>query len=249
MSRQCAAQRRAALLEESSEASRAHLASCEACRELAEADHALALALRKLSAERRAPAPLREAVLRRAREAGAAAPARGFKWRYLVLPAALAVLLAVLPLWRLVAPSPVVGHADAELVAFLGKDHLKYRHRYDRAEISTSDPAELERWSASQLELAISVPRLPGMRLVGARRCNLLGRWAALVFLQTEDANELLSLFVFPPRRPQPPGEVDVELGGLSGRLLQTQGLDMLFWQRSGLTYALVGRVPQLHNQ
>ncbi|NJM91027.1 MAG: hypothetical protein HC863_01790 [Myxococcales bacterium] len=91
------------------------------------------------------------------------------------------------------------------------------------------------------------MPQLKGARPVGARRCNLLGRWAALVFFQTE-ASEVLSLFVYPPRELQPPGEVDLEVGGLGARLLQAQGLDMAFWQRSGLTYALVGRIPQLHH-
>jgi anti-sigma factor RsiW len=245
MRRSCDEHRRAALLGETSGES--HQQVCHSCQTASNADRDLAAALRSLAAEHPAPATLRAAVLQRAREIDAPA-LRLPSWRWLLALTVVAAAVFVLLTWRSLAPTSRDRREDTELVAFLSKDHFKYRHRADRAEISNGDPAELERWFAEKLELAISVPKLAGTRPVGARRCNLLGRWAALVFLQTE-AREVLSLFVYPPRELEPPGTVDLEVGGLHARLLQTQGLDMAFWQRSGLTYALVGRIPQLHHE
>lgn len=252
MSRTCEEMRTAALLDELRDERIAHHADCEACRGLAESDRALKLALQALRAERRAPEALRQTVLRRAQAASAlVTPARTPHWRW-IAAAALAplTLLVIVVLWIPPSWSPkrAADRGDTELVEFLSKDHLKYHHRNDRAEIETADPAEIERWFAAELELTILMPKLPGAHPVGARRCNLLGRWAALVFFQTNDTREFLSLFVFPPRGSEPLGSIDLELGSVNGRLLQSQGLDMVFWQRRGLTYALVGKVLTSYN-
>ncbi len=252
MSRTCEEMRAAALLDERREERTAHNADCEACRGLADSDRALKLALQALRAERPAPEALRQAVLRRVQAASALViPARAPYWRWIVAAALVPVtLLVIIVLWISPSWSPkrAADRGDTELVEFLSKDHLKYHHRRDRAEIETTDAAEIERWFATELELTILMPKLPGAHPVGARRCNLLGRWAALVFFQANDTSELLSLFVFPPRGLEPPGAIDLELGAINGRLLQIQGLDMVFWQRRGLTYALVGKVLTPYN-
>jgi anti-sigma factor RsiW len=133
----------------------AHLETCAACREQAQAEQELRGRLRQLPPLE--PRPGFEAEVR--------ASLRERRWRVL-LP--LAASLVVAALWLRESPAAV-----ARALVF---DHVKCsRHERPPAKVFSSDPTAVEAWFARQ---GAAVPKLPsqasGLQLLGGRDCPLL---------------------------------------------------------------------------
>ncbi|MCC6215885.1 MAG: hypothetical protein IT376_13555 [Polyangiaceae bacterium] len=99
-----------------------------------------------------------------------------------------------------------------------------------------------------RLARAPALPELPGARLAGARRCNLGGTPAALIFYEwspTSGRSERVSLFVFAS-----PGVELAELGrpvdlpGSPAVVAEQRGVAMVFWSDRGLTHAMAAAAP-----
>lgn len=163
----------------------AHVASCAACRQVADL---LAEARGSLRRSARSGVPAR--AVERARSLARPAPAR-LRRRWTLVAAVAAAMLGAAGL--LVLSRGGIGEAMRdELVSH----HLKGFAREKPCELESSDPVEVARWLEEKLGYPVEVPSVPGARLLGARLCQLEGdRTAALMYVQDETP-----LTVFVPR-------------------------------------------------
>ncbi|MBI1951117.1 MAG: hypothetical protein HYS34_07120 [Acidobacteria bacterium] len=249
MSLECLAARRSILLGGEVAASvREHLERCEACRRFEAGGRAVAATVRGRASRPPAPQTLRERLVA-ALEEERSRSARGWRrwWRSAGLLAA-ASLLAVAAFALL---APVRGAAEARrTVAAVAADHLEYAAG-GPMELASSSPAEVADWLRARTRLAVSVPVPPGATVLGARRCRLRGRPAALVSYRLHDTEggargSAASLFVF-----QSAGEGWSSMETLAARRpkricrAHDRGLNVLVWEDRGLTYAFVTEIPE----
>jgi anti-sigma factor RsiW len=249
MSLKCLAARRALLLGEEAAASvREHLERCETCRRFEAGERAAAAAVRTRS--RRAPAPqaLRERLVA-ALEEERHRTARGRRrWLRSAGLLAAAALLAVAAFMLLAPPD---GTAEARrTVAALAADHMEYATG-GAMELASSSPAEVADWLRARTRLAVTVPVPPEATVLGARRCRLRGRPAALVSYRLpgsgrDAGGSAASLFVF-----QSAGEEWSSMETLAARRpkricrAHDRGLNVLVWEDRGLTYAFVTDISE----
>lgn len=247
---ECLATRREVLRgDDMSEVARGHLSGCAACRGFEASERIVSRLVRERAERPSAPHALRDRLVvaleserRRARRGGRR------RWpRWTASVALLAVLAGGLA-WLQRRQN---GHAEARLmVETLAEDHLAYAARDGRAEVVSSSPDEVSDWLRARTGFAVSVPALPGASLLGARRCKVRGRPAALAFYDRQrpagGRGSPLSLFAF---------ETDREDWSHMQRLdavhpkrlcrADEKGLTVLVWEDRGLTYALVSDVPE----
>jgi anti-sigma factor RsiW len=249
MSLECLAARRAILLGGGDAPSvREHLERCEACRRFEAGERAVAAAVRAGAARARAPQGLRERLVAALEaERGRRAGPRGRSWKAVALLAG-ASLLAIAVLVLMI---PADGTAEARrTVAALAADHLEYAAG-GPMELASSSPVEVASWLRARTRLAVTVPAPPGATVLGARRCRLRGRPAALVTYRLagsggEDRGSAASLFVF-----RSSGEewssMETVAAGRPKRICRTHdsGLSVLVWEERGLTYAFVTEIPE----
>ncbi len=248
MTPECRAVRRALLLgEASSSAVAEHIRSCAACQAFDTAERAVAdLASRKVHRPA-APHSLRERLVAtlEAERRRSARGARRRTVRVLILAAAGLAAVAV-PAWVVRAR----GAAEARhTVEALASDHIELLSRGGPVEFASSSPGETARWLRNETRLAVQVPDLPRASLRGARRCELRGRQAALVFYELDrrpgEPGGEASLFVF--KNAGERWSAMEPVPGGSKRLCRShdRGLSVLVWEDRGLTYALVSDLAE----
>jgi anti-sigma factor RsiW len=249
MSLECLATRRAILLGEADAPSvREHLERCEACRRFEAGERSVAAAVRTRSRRDRAPQALRERLVAALEvERGRPPGGRRRSWKAVAVGAA-ASLLAVA---AFILIGTVDGTAEARrTVAALAADHMEYAAG-GPMELASSSPAEVAEWLRARTRLAVTVPVPPGAQILGARRCRLRGRPAALVSYRlppsgADAAGSTASLFVF-----RSAGEEWSSMETLAEhrpkRICRAhdRGLSVLVWEERGLTYAFVTEIPE----
>jgi hypothetical protein len=249
MSLKCLAVRRSILLGEADAGSvREHLERCEGCRRFETGEQEVATTVRARARRTPAPQSLRERLVT-ALEAERGRPAGGRRrsWRAVAVGVA-ASLLAVAAFILL---GPVDGTAEARrTVAALAADHMEYAAG-EPMELVSSSPAEIVRWLRARTRLAVTLPVPPGATLLGARRCRLRGRPAALVSYRlpgsgTDAGGSAASLFVFRSAREEW-SSMETLAERRPKRICRAHdsGLSVLIWQERGLTYAFVTEIPE----
>ncbi|APR76797.1 Hypothetical protein A7982_02144 [Minicystis rosea] len=164
----------------------AHVADCAACRRAVEALGAVRHAL-VAKARTEVPARVRERAEIAARKA---APARRWPWAIAGGLAATAAAAA------LIVGSPGRG-VSAAMADELVSHHMRGFARERPCDFESSDPGAVAGWLEAQLGYGVTVPALPGARLLGARLCRIEGsRTAALMYTS---GDKPLTMFVPPP--------------------------------------------------
>ncbi len=250
MKPECLAARRAVVLGDSGSASvRDHLGACNECREFETSERTVARLVRDRAARPVASHALRERLVvaldlerRRAQRQGLQ---RWFGWT-----AALAALL-ILGAGSAWLHFRHQGHVEARrTVAALAADHITYAARDDRAQILSNSPQQVADWLRGRTRLAVSLPFLPGAALIGARRCSVHGRPAALAFYLMGTAGgggwSPASLFTFETGS-EDWSHMETLPSAHSRRICRAKdrGLTVLIWEDRGLTYAFVTEVPE----
>lgn len=160
---------------------RRHLEGCPTCSETFAALEGLSFGLRNLPlAREKAPVALRATL--KGLSAGASTEKKGRKAR------GLATALAAMAAAAAMVLAPETGSFSTALAEDAVSHHLRAFAQGDGSgcDVHSDDPAELSRWLTETLGREIQVPALEGARLVGARRCSLLGEHAGAVVYRTE---------------------------------------------------------------
>ncbi len=220
-----------------------HLASCEACRELADAQGRLRSALRKrLKAAMgagaevgRAPEALRSRIhLALVRE-------RKPLLRRLVAPVPLAALAACTAGALVVLASH--GRPDP-----LVEESVRKHTRDLPLEVTAAalGPESIAGWFAGKLDFNAAPPHFRGadVRMVGARLSNIQDRPAAYVRYDLPRGH--LGLFILddPDRRFGAVGRV-VQVGPSTVRLINARGFNVAVWRRNEIVYSLVSDLDE----
>lgn len=117
----------------------------------------------------------------------------------------------------------------------LVEDHIRYLNHPDRN--VGGDPAVLARFLESYVDFPIELVVPPESRLVGGRRCFVLGRRVALVFYETPSGPA--SYFVFPAEGLRPPGHRCPEDAAFD--CATSRGYHLVSWENAGLVHVVVG--------
>jgi anti-sigma factor RsiW len=112
-------------------------------------------------------------------------------------------------------------------------------------QIASSDPFEVSNWLVNQTALTVTLPEAKekGVKLLGARKCQIAGQPAALAAY--EIGGSLATLVVVPGA----PSDVDnmarVEHDGHTHWVDRCKGHTVLACQRGPLVYAAVSKLPE----
>jgi anti-sigma factor RsiW len=207
-----------------------HLAACAPCREAEAVQRQARAVLRAHAGSLREAAPptLRAAVSRRPTLVQPTAPRRAATWRWMPLPAAAALVIALAGVVAVGALAPRGSVQAAQLTL----DHLKC------ALITHDRPHEQPEEAAAQWkqrrgwDVAIP-PSAPDGELdfVALRRCLYSDGEVAHLIYQARQGGDPVSLFVLPRVRQSVP-----ELG--------IMGHNTVTWVANGRSYAVVGALP-----
>lgn len=206
-----------------------HLATCASCRSLAEAERQVREQLRAKAhlLREEAPASLRASLTRRQTVVPfARRPERSPAWRWIPLPAAAALVIALSGIVAIGALAP----RGSALAAQLTVDHLKCKLLASK-DARPEPSAVAAAWEAHRrwhIEVPPSAPD-GHLELIALRRCLFSdGEMAHLVYLKDGRA---VSVFILPHERPSAPE-------------LEIMGHETVTWSRDGRTYAVVGDMP-----
>lgn len=208
----------------------AHLEACASCREIEAVQRQVRALLQAHAPALRepAPAPLRARVARRPAPVESSGPRRLAPWRWVPLPVAAALVVAITGVVAIGALAP----AGSVLAAQLTLDHLKcVLITHDRTH---EQPAEAAAQWRERRGWDVAVPpSSPDGELdfVALRRCLYSDGEAAHLIYQARRGGRPVSLFVMPRERQTAP-EVDI------------MGHDTVTWSANGRTYAVVGDLP-----
>jgi anti-sigma factor RsiW len=246
MRAECRAVRRSLLLGEGGSASiREHLRDCNECREFDLTEREVAGLVRRMVARPPAPRSLRERLLV-ALEMERGRSGRRWKLsRARIAVIAIAAMVAAGSGWIYLGRGAREARRTVEALAL---DHLKYAGGERGPELTSSSPHEVVEWLRDRTRLGVRLQDLPEASLLGARRCSVRGRPAALVFYRLAgDAapGSSASLFAFESGG-EDWSQMEAVAGGGARRVCRAhdRGLSVLVWEDRGLTYALVSELP-----
>jgi len=208
----------------------AHLSSCARCRDAEAVQRQTRALVRAHATDLRetAPAPLRAAVAGRPVPVQAPVPRRSAPWRWVPLPAAAALVIAITGVVAIGALAP----RGSVLAAQLTMDHLKcalitHDRPHQQPEVASAEWRQRRGW-----EVTVPASAPDGqLEFVALRRCLYSdGEVAHLIYRAGRDGRPV-SLFVMPRARHSAPG-------------LAIMGHDTVTWSANGRTYAVVGDLP-----
>jgi anti-sigma factor RsiW len=209
-----------------------HLGGCRSCSQQVENFRGLSSALKSSSLYFRAPANLRERVLRStcARN-GVASFARRpieraaswkqwMRWLIPVSASAFAILLAVL-----VAPS-----ADNRVSEEVASNHVRSLMANHLTDIASSSQHTVKPWFAGKIDFAPPVTNLAdqGFPLIGGRLDYLQNRQVAAEIYRRND--HIINLFVWPASQNR----------STTKKLSVRKGYNVISWKDSGMNYSAV---------
>ena len=202
-----------------------HVNECQECREFFEREKAFSSLLRQKVIKDKAPAELRQRILKTS-----AKNTRKRLLYKLLSAAAILILFAGGYIFKM--------HSDTNsLVGKIIEDHISFIS-YSGIQISSSSPDEVRSWFGGRVDFGVNIPELSA-RIKGARLCLLDKKRLALVFYEHEGSQ--ISLFMTGELNPERllSGK-EVKVRDKKVRIVEQKGYNLLLWQDSGLTYALV---------
>ncbi len=119
--------------------------------------------------------------------------------------------------------------SSSNLVDYLVEDHQE--NLPGRFMMTSSSPAEVERWFDGKLDFPVHVRTFHGTELLGARLCRVENTQAALVFYRCR--SNLISWFIFPQKTPRAPSDT-------APTVSVARGYSVIQWNEKGLTHAVV---------
>lgn len=119
--------------------------------------------------------------------------------------------------------------SPSNLVDYLVEDHQE--NIPGRFMMTSSSPADIERWFDGKLDFPVHVRTVHGAELVGARLCRVENTHAALVFYRGR--SRLISWFTFPQRTPRAASNTPPTISS-------ARGYSVIQWSEKGLTHAVV---------
>ncbi len=218
-----------------------HVASCASCRASLSDERAVVVAVKAALPLYEAPDRLREAVT----GILSARPARRPRWRA-PLAAGLAAAAVVGTVWlkRSHAPVSVEAEPASEFASLAARTHLRYTQSQLPLEVSSHRPEEVSRWFAGRVPFRLALPDYPvgpgeskPYQLAGGRLISFKNDSAAFVAYRMEDRP--ISLLITSASLVRPSGGDVVASGNLSFHIESVDGLKVITWTDSGLTYAL----------
>lgn len=230
-------------------AARRHVETCAACREYFAQDRLL-LQLHDRLRQQKAPDDLRERIfdaLARERTLGhdtEAAPrgASGVPRRSLVATVVAGLALILLGTLAAVGWPWAAGSADSpDDGRMFIEDYL--RRAVSEDYIVTSDPAEVARFLARELGVALAPLKAPGLRLTRAEICLLEGRRGAMIVYAI--AGHTVSHYLVPSNggEAKAPALAAPAAAGSPGQPAPT----VVTWATPSLEQAVVGALPPEH--
>jgi len=221
---------------------RAHLASCEACREFFASEERLRALVKARAPREIGSAALREkllGIIAEERSRSASSPGgRGFLLRrpFVSALAALIVAAAAGGIYLLQHRNQV---SSQPLTVILIEDHLGNLSR--STEIAASDPVAVQKWFQERVGFSFRLPATSEPQLIGGRRCYLQGRKAALIWYR--HPHSTVSLFVVDAADVQFAENQLITLDGKRCMLDARKGCNVVLWKERGLVYGLVSDV------
>jgi anti-sigma factor RsiW len=215
----------------------AHLASCPACRAMADGQARIRAAVRqKLRQAMTAPAPAGRAPdALRDRIAKSLTKERRPLWRRTLSPLPIATMAACAA-GVLVVLASHSGNPD------LLEDAIRNHHRGLPLEV---DAAAMPGWFADKLDFHPALPHFAGgVRVEGARLSNLREWPAAYVRYQLPRGQVGLFIIDDPDGRFDAPGH-DVRLGREVVRVASAKGYNVAIWRQNEIVYSLVSDLDE----
>lgn len=217
-----------------------HLAFCGRCRMVVESEAKLRALVKTEALQERAPAHLRERILRAIEEepTGKGRQRRASSLRRLaplfglLAGAAVAGLLLTFPL-----QSPREGPS---LIAEVVGQHLTISRGETALEITSQDPSQIASWFQTRRGFPVKLPPLarPGERLIGARLSSIANVKAAQLIY--EWAGRKTSLFIFERGHSmKAPADLVREVEGVKFSIARLQGHSMVWWEDQEVYYAV----------
>lgn len=242
----CRTARRFLLLGEGgTESVREHLRECKDCRDFETAEREVAGLVRRMAARPPAPRALRERLLAALETERGRLGRRWKLGRARVAAIAIAAVVAAASGWIYLGRGASEARRTVEALVL---DHLKYAGSGPGPELGSSSTQEVEEWLRDQTRLAVALPDFSEASLLGARRCEVRGRPAALVLYRLAGAGgpgSTASLFAFQGGK-EDWSRMETVSNSRTRRICRAhdRGLSVLVWEDRGLTYALVTELP-----
>ncbi len=141
-----------------------------------------------------------------------------------VAAAAVLLLCAVVLLWRIAQPPAITA-------TMLVKDHLKLLAEKSFAEYRSDDPTRVAFWLTHQVGFPVAAIDLASAdaRLLGGRRCQLVGQRIGLAFYERD--NTRISLFQLKSGRCRLMGLEEVQVNGRTLLVGADKGFNVVAWQ------------------
>ena len=219
-----------------------HVAACGSCRASLAEERAVVVAVRAALPLYEAPDRLRDAVS----AILSAPPARRISRKALLTAAGLAaaVLAGLLSYPRGHVPSFGEPEPASEFASLAARTHLRYTQSQLPLEVRSQSADEVSRWFAGRVPFRLALPDYPvgpGERkpyqLAGGRLVSFKNDEAAFVAYRMEDRP--ISLLITSASLVRPSGGDVVASGNLRFHIESVDGLKVITWTDSGLTYAL----------
>ena len=225
--------RREALSDRAGAAIRAHLAQCDRCRTLHEADTTLGAALRLKLPRHAAPAALRRQILRVARR-GRGRFALSNPWVSAAVAAGLTLVL-VLPFLLRGRPDPLQALA-AEVIS----EHVRSVLAEETEGSGENYKGVVQRLRAKTgVTLRWFYPGDPEIKLVYARPVLVLGK-KGLGLLYQDQSGRMATYLVFPGEEVKVPATGRVKVADFNPYAGKADGYSLLLWKQEGLNCVLI---------
>lgn len=148
---------------------------------------------------------------------------------------ALMVLILIM-LTSLLLYITTTNEENDSLASRLAEDHI--RNIPNAVEISTSEPTRIEDWFKGKVDFLVKVPDLYSATIRGARLCHIGEKRVALI--NYEKGSKPISLFIMDDSFSNQPASDEFEIYNEKIYHRSEKGLNLLYWQNSGVAYVLV---------
>lgn len=223
----------------------AHLATCDACRQIVEHQIAFRAELRRHLETPSAPEDLRERVMSDLESLERESQAREQKGRW-VRAGWVAGPLAALVAIAFVVPNLDLTVAPAASSPGPVIDHTVDWHQSNfPLEVTTADNGEAQDWFEDKLDFSVRLPQFADDRvnLLGGRMAHIDDRRAALLLYEVDGAR--LSVLLFDGDGVKVPRETLRRVHDRDIVWLNQRGYGVAVVQDSGVTYAMTSDLPE----